>query len=104
MLAPLVALEDVGRETAVPRLPHQQRDRPDTRVERAGPMTVAVARPFLRAFVPLGAQRVRHLRFQYLVQYRLHQFRQSIRAAQQTRQQFLAYANINRSHRFSFFG
>ncbi|MCP9438309.1 MAG: hypothetical protein NHB36_00310 [Nitrospira sp.] len=50
--------------------------------------------------MPLRAQRFRHLRLQNLVQHRLHQFRQSVLAAQQARQQFLADAHINPSHRF----
>ncbi|PZP57944.1 MAG: hypothetical protein DI596_08340 [Azospira oryzae] len=41
------------------------------------------------------------MRLQYLIQHRFHQFRQPILAAQQPRQQLLAYANINPSHRFS---
>jgi len=104
LFAPLVALEDVCREAAIPRLRHQQRDRPHPRVKRARSMPIAIAQSVVAALVSLRAQRFRDLRLQDLVQYGLHQFRQSVLAAQQTGQQLLACANIDCSHRFSFFG
>ncbi len=78
LLAPLVALEDVRRKAAVPRLRHQQRHRPNPRVKGAWPVAVAIAGPFVRALVPRRPQRFRHLRLQYLIEHRFHQFRQPV--------------------------
>lgn len=55
LLAPLVALEQVCRKAAVPRLRNEQRDRTHPRVQRARPMTVAVTLPVFIALVTFSA-------------------------------------------------
>ena len=67
LLAPLVALENVSRKAAVPRLRYLQGHRPNPCIKRARPVTIPVALPLFRPLVPIRSQRFRHLRLQYLM-------------------------------------
>ena len=79
VLAAPVALEDVARKAAIARLRHAQDKWADTRGQLALPISIAVALPFFRTFVAVGAEVIAHLRLEHLVEDRLDQLAQRSR-------------------------
>ena len=76
----LIALEELGREPAVPILRHAQLELANPGDERAGVVAGAVAEPGGRALALLGPERVGHLGFQHLLHHRANDLAQPVRA------------------------
>ena len=94
LLAALTALEDLGREAAVPRLGDLSGHRADPGGEGSGADAVTAALPLGGPFVRARPERFGHLRRQELVQDRLDQPGQTLRLVQLSGQQVLGYADI----------
>jgi len=60
--------EDLRRKAAVACLRHAQCQRTNARVERSFTVAVAVARPVLATLVPIGAEMLRELHLEHLVE------------------------------------
>ncbi len=100
LLAALIAIEDLGREAAVPRLGDLSGHGADPGVEGPEADAVTVALPFGAPFVRARPERLGHRRRQDRVQDRLHPPGQTLRFVQKSGQQILGYADIVLGYRF----
>ncbi len=78
LLRTLIPLEQLGGEPSLPVLRHAELDLADARDQRARVVARTVAEPALAALALAGAQGLRHLRLERLLQHRAHDRLQEI--------------------------
>jgi hypothetical protein len=81
LLRVLIAFEQLGREAAVAVLRHPQLQLADPGDQRAAVIAAPVAEPHRGPLALLGAKRLRHLRFQQLLQHGLDSGRRKSRSS-----------------------